>query len=558
MIKTQPCTTTSIQKELYDFQIVSEFTSAIKGTPHDVDFWHFVVYDQLNKELLPKVNNPSELGLIFIETTWKTKQIPYHKQKLALLLSNQRHFALEMQDVGYPIKYIFSDKEYSQIISDLNETLGPISVVKPAELTMRKSLEKVDQIEIIEHKGWLTSSEDFITSSGENPPWRMDKFYRYIRKKYDILLDEDKKPLGGSWSLDDQNRLPWDGAVELFEKPDFKEDAITREVIEMIEDKFSHHPGKIIRQNIPSSSQDANLLWDWAKSSVMYWFGPYEDAMTKEHKTLFHTTISSLLNLNRILPKKLLEESLDLDIPLNSKEGFVRQIIGWREFVRHIHEQTNGFETSEDVISSRNGAGWHGEWGEARNTPNLLGNSIELPPTFWGEKSGMLCLDSAVADVVNTGYTHHIPRLMVLANIGNMLGVNPRELTDWFWAMFTDAYDWVVEPNVLAMGTYAVGDIMTTKPYVSGTPYIKKMGDFCGDCILHFKKSCPVSDMYWNFLEENKTHFSNNHRMAMPMRALAKRPQLAKDRAKEVTEYVRKRMAKGLILEPVILERIKS
>jgi deoxyribodipyrimidine photolyase-related protein len=170
----------------------------------------------------------------------------------------------------------------------------------------------------------------------------------------------------------------------------------------------------------------------------------------------------------------------------------------------------------------------------------------------------MLCLDTAVSDVVETGYAHHIPRLMVLANIGNLLGINPRELTDWFWAMFTDAYDWVVEPNVLAMGTYAVGDVMTTKPYVSGTPYIKKMGDYCGDCSLHFKKSCPISDMYWNFLEENQSHFTKNHRMAMPMRTLTKRTQQAKDTAREVTEYVRTQMSQGMQLDPEILERIKA
>ena len=170
----------------------------------------------------------------------------------------------------------------------------------------------------------------------------------------------------------------------------------------------------------------------------------------------------------------------------------------------------------------------------------------------------MLCLDTAVSDVVETGYAHHIPRLMVLANIGNLLGIHPRELTDWFWAMFTDAYDWVVEPNVLAMGTYAVGEVMTTKPYVSGTPYIKKMGDYCGDCSLHFKKSCPISDMYWNFLEENQDHFRGNHRMAMPMRTLAKRTQQAKDTAKEVTHYVRQQMTKGEVLDPSILASIKS
>ena len=147
---------------------------------------------------------------------------------------------------------------------------------------------------------------------------------------------------------------------------------------------------------------------------------------------------------------------------------------------------------------------------------------------------------------------------MVLANIGNLLGVNPRELTDWFWAMFTDAYDWVVEPNVLAMGTYAVGGLMTTKPYVSGTPYIKKMGDYCGDCSLHFKKSCPISDMYWNFLEDNKNLFEGNVRLAMPLRTLAKKSADAKQLSLEVTTYVRETLAKGERLDPSILESIKS
>ncbi|MEZ7993884.1 MAG: cryptochrome/photolyase family protein, partial [Candidatus Poseidoniaceae archaeon] len=519
---------------------MSAFNSAIQAVSNDVENWHFIAYDQLHQELIPDSEKPL-LGLIFIETTWKANQLPYHKQKLALLLSNQRHFALEMQSLGYPIKYIFSNQDYGPILEKISQEIGQITVTKPAELTLRKPLEELQKsgkVAFLEHKGWLTTSEEFLSIMGDKPPWRMDKFYRNIRKNRNIMLDKNSKPLGGAWSLDEQNRLPWDNAVELPQNPKFEPDEITLEVIEMVNSKFSHHPGKINANNLPASNQDALILWNWAKSSLMYWFGPYEDAMTKHHKTLFHTTISSLLNLNRILAKDLLEDTIGLEIPLNSKEGFIRQIIGWREFVRHVHEQTNGFEVDHQSIQSRSGAGWDGDGNHSRITPNVLENSVSLPPTYWGEESGMLCLDTAVLDVVETGYTHHIPRLMVLANIGNLLGVNPRELTDWFWAMFTDAYDWVVEPNVLAMGTYAVGDIMTTKPYISGTPYIKKMGDYCGDCSLHFKKSCPISDMYWNFLEENKFHFSNNHRMAMPMRTLAKRTQQAKDSASEVTEYV--------------------
>lgn len=539
---------------------MSVFNSAIQAVSNDVENWHFIAYDQLHQELIPDSEKPL-LGLIFIETTWKAKQLPYHKQKLALLLSNQRHFALEMQSLGYPIKYIFSNQDYGSILEIISQEIGQITITKPAELTLRKPLEELQKsgkVAFLEHKGWLTTSEEFLSIMGDKPPWRMDKFYRNIRKNHNIMLDKNSKPLGGAWSLDEQNRLPWDNAVELPQNPKFEPDEITLEVIEMVNSKFSHHPGKINANNLPASNQDALILWNWAKSSLMYWFGPYEDAMTKHHKTLFHTTISSLLNLNRILAKDLLEDTIGLEIPLNSKEGFIRQIIGWREFVRHVHEQTNGFEVDHQSIQSRSGAGWEGDWNHSRITPNVLENSVSLPPTYWGEESGMLCLDTAVLDVVETGYTHHIPRLMVLANIGNLLGVNPRELTDWFWAMFTDAYDWVVEPNVLAMGTYAVGEIMTTKPYISGTPYIKKMGDYCGDCSLHFKKSCPISDMYWNFLEENKFHFSNNHRMAMPMRSLAKRTQQAKDSASEVTEYVRLQMGKGLKLDPMVLESIKS
>jgi len=540
---------------------MSRFLKALVKVASKVENWHFVAYDQLNQELLPEFNSASSLGLVFVETSWKANRIPYHKQKLALLLSNQRHFALEMQALGHPIKYLFSDKDYAEVLNLFFNQYGPFSATMPAELTLRRSLEPLEASGALtyqEHKGWLTTREDFLSSVGSKPPWRMDKFYRNIRKSRSILLDENAKPLGGSWSLDDQNRLPWDGAVELPSTPVFNPDEVTKEVIAMIEEKFSHHPGEIVSTNLPASKKEAEHLWNWAKSTVMHWFGPYEDAMTLQHKTLFHTTFSSLLNLNRLLPTHLLSDTLELDIPLNSKEGFVRQIIGWREFVHHVHEVTNGFEVESQSIKSRSGAGWEGDWASSRTTPNVLEQTIGLPPAYWGEKSGMLCLDNAVSDVVETGYTHHIPRLMVLANIGNLLGINPRELTDWFWAMFTDAYDWVVEPNVLAMGTYAVGDVMTTKPYISGTPYIKKMGDYCGDCSLHFKKTCPLSDMYWNFLEENQEHFSNNHRMSMPMRALAKRQQETKNKSKAITAYVRKQLSKGQKLDSRELEEIKS
>ena len=534
------------------------FTDSIQDVSVDIIKWHFVAYDQLNHALLPDDMAESNTGLLFIETKWKARRLPYHKQKLALLLSNQRHFAIEMQEQGYPIKYVFDERPYSEILDDFASRGYTLTTTESAELVMREQISMVDNIQILSHKGWITTKEDFILSQGNKKTWKMDPFYRLVRKKYDVMIDEGK-PVGGKWSLDYENRLPWDNAVSLPEVIRFDCDDITNEVIEMIENDFSHHPGKIDPENLPSSLEQAVSLWNWAKMNVMTYFGPYEDAMTLQHKTLFHTTISSMLNLSRLLPMDVVKDAEMLDIPLNSKEGFIRQILGWREFVKHVHDLTNGFEDNPEKESiARPGAGWEGDWPDSRKSPNFLSNQYPLPPVYWGSESGMLCLDTAVSDVVNTGYTHHIPRLMVLANIGNLLQVNPRELTDWFWAMFTDAYDWVVEPNVLAMGTYAVGGLMTTKPYVSGTPYIKKMGDYCGDCSLHFKKSCPISDMYWNFLDENKHLFEGNIRLAMPLRTLSKKSKEAKQSSKEVTAYVRQQLSLGEKLDEQVLVTMKS
>ena len=199
---------------------MSVFTSALSGTCAGVDTWHYVSYDQLSQDLLPE---KKDIGLIFIETSWKASQLPYHKQKLALLLSNQRHFALEVQDMGYPVRYVFSDKGYGEVLGTLCAELGEITVTKPAELNLRRSIQPLvdsGQLRVLEHKGWLTTTED--------------KFYRYIRKNYSIMLEEDGKPVGGKWSLDDENRLPWDGAVDLPETLRFEPDEITLEVIEMV------------------------------------------------------------------------------------------------------------------------------------------------------------------------------------------------------------------------------------------------------------------------------------------------------------------------------------
>ena len=261
-------------------------------------------------------------------------------------------------------------------------------------------------------------------------------------------------------------------------------------------------------------------------------FGPYEDAMSVRSSGIFHTRVSPLINLHRLLPQQVVEDALELDIPLNSQEGFVRQILGWREFMRHVHRETDGFRNlpgvSEAELPGAAGYDWPYQpvEGDPRGgaEPNFFNAREPLPPTFWGEgKSGLFCLDQVVDEVWDEGYSHHITRLMVLSNLATLLDIDPRQITDWFWVAYIDAYDWVVEPNVLGMGTYALGGLFTTKPYVSGGAYIDRMSDYCQHCSFHPKKNCPITRYFWAFLGRNAERLEGNQRMSMMLRTLSKR-----------------------------------
>ena len=251
------------------------------------------------------------------------------------------------------------------------------------------------------------------------------------------------------------------------------------------------------------------------QNECMVHFGLYEDAMHTDSKSLFHTRISPLLNLHRLLPKQVVQDIEQLDIPFNSKEGFIRQVLGWREFMYQIHEYTDGLRR----IPNKDGT-WteHPTVQIETDIPeqdggtliNVLGYQTPLPDAFWGKKCGLNCLDSVVKDVMDDGFTHHIPRLMVLANIATLLEIKPREITDWFWVSFIDAFDWVVEPNVLAMGTFATGEVLSTKPYIAGAGYINKMSNFCKGCTFNPKKNCPLTRLYWAYLDKHRERFKDN------------------------------------------------
>ncbi len=513
--------------------------------------WLFVAYDQLSDALGPLSREPPEtLGIVVVENLWKARRRPYHKQKLANVLCNLRHFAIEQARRGVAVMHVVGDAPYGELLRPIAIRLQgngearrfrAMRVMRPAERELRVDLAPLVAEGLlceVPHDGWLTGREQFLRACGESPPYRMDAFYRLVRRETGVLM-RGAKPLGGGFSFDGENRKRWPGAPSAPEPPRFEVDAIRAEVGELIERHFAGYPGRVDLTRVAASRADAEKMLAWAVDACLAEFGPYEDAMSSRSRGLFHTRLSTLINLHRLTPREVIDAVLDRardgesdDVGLASVEGFVRQVLGWREFVHHVHEVTDGFRIVPEGVPVREAV--HGAG------PSFLGAANQLPRAYWGEaESGLNCLDSVIQGVIEEGYSHHITRLMVLANIATLLDVDARELTDWFWVMYADAYDWVVEPNVLGMGSFAVGDLMTTKPYVAGAAYIDRMSDYCAGCRYVPKggdagRACPLTRLYWAFLWRHRERFDRNVRMSVVMRAVEKRSDDEKQRDNEV------------------------
>jgi deoxyribodipyrimidine photolyase-related protein len=527
----------------------------------------FIAYDQLNDAFVPE--DPG-VGVVVVECPQKAARRPYHRQKLALVLANLRHFALEQAARGHRVVHLVSESDYAGALRAFAAAHGQLRCARPAERELRVDLQPlVDDglLQFTPHPGWLSSNDDFAAASTSGAArWRMDAFYRALRRRTGWLMDGDK-PRGGRFSFDGDNRERWPGTPPAPVPPRFAVDDVTAEVGELILRHFSSHPGTLDLSTLPTTTEDAAALWEWAKASCLPHFGPFEDAMSTASRGLFHTRISPVVNLHRLMPRRIVDDVLALPLPLSSQEGFLRQVIGWREFVRHVHEHTDGF---------RRGPG-----ADAQGAPSFLGAHEPLPRAFWpslapssnrattstssppasaaeawqGARSGLACLDGVVDDVWAEGYSHHITRLMVLANIATLLDIEPRALTDWFWVAYVDAYDWVVEPNVLGMGTFAVGDVMTTKPYVAGSAYIDKMSDYCRTCAFKPKKpvgdgGCPLTSLYWAFLQRHTAALAGVERMKLPLASARKRTEAQTLDDGRVYAITRRTLAAGERLSP--------
>lgn len=495
--------------------------------------WIYVPYDQLTTEVGPLASlRPEQAGVVLVESVQKARRRPVHQQKLAWVLCNQRHFAVELAQRGYAVDYRATLGSYVDVLTEAARDHGPLRMMRAAERELRTELAPLVEaglLHIEPHGGWLTTTADFEQAC-PTAPYRMDAFYRHVRRRLGVLMIQGK-PAGGKFSHDHDNRAAWKGDPPAPEPPRFTPDPISLEVGDLIAARFADHPGRLDLTQVSATAADAERLWSWALQRCMPDFGTYEDAMSTESRGLFHTRISPLLNNLRLLPARVVRDVEQADLPLNAAEGFVRQVLGWREYVRHVHEATDGFR-------------------HLQGPANHLSAHTPLPPAFWGTPSGLACLDRVVHNVWDDGYSHHIERLMVLCNIALLLDVDPRALTDWFWAAYIDAYDWVVEPNVLGMGTFAAGDVMTTKPYIAGSGYIKRMGNDCANCAFHPQKSCPLTPMYWAFLERHDAALAGVDRIVRQLWSARKRDpeQRAADQA--LATRVRERLLAGERVTP--------
>lgn len=500
--------------------------------------WLFVPYDQLGDAVGPLSRlPPREVGIVLVECPGKAARRPYHVQKLALVLANLRHFAIEQAERGVAVRHVVADS-YAGALAPL----GPLETMRPAERELRAELAPLvesGQLRLLPHEGWLTTTEDFRHAT-EGRAWRMDAFYRHVRRRLGVLMD-DGKPRGGRFSFDTENRRRWNGDPPAPALPRFAPDAITEEVCDLVRARFASHPGTLRPDALPATKADAERAWQWAKDECLESFGPFEDAMSTHARSLFHTRISPLLNLGRLAAARIVDDVVALPLPIASQEGFVRQVLGWREYMRHVHEATDGFRVIDSVVQPS------GPDGASR--ASFLGAEQPLPPAYWGKRSGLRCLDEVVTAVWDEGYSHHITRLMILSNIAMLLDVSPRELTDWFWIAYVDAYDWVVEPNVHAMGTFGVGDVATTKPYVAGAAYIDRMSDYCGKCQFDPKTTCPLTPMYWAFLARNQERLAGVDRMKLPLASVSRRPEDRRRADRETFEHVRDTLARGEALK---------
>ena len=457
------------------------------------------------------------------EVAGESTHVWTHKARITIFLAAMRHFRDALRKKSLTVHYHELDGKSSSdslrealIAFAAKRKIDKLVMVEPGEHRVRKEIEaaarKVKiQLEVLEDQHFLCDHETFDEYLASRKQPRLEYFYREMRRTTGILI-KSGKPVGGDWNFDKENRGSFgrEGPPKIPSPRSFKPDAVTRKVIKLVEQRFADHPGSLERFDWPVTRDNARAaLADFIENRLPH-FGEYQDAMWTGEPFLFHARISAALNLKLLNPREVIaaaEAAYEKKkAPIEAVEGFVRQILGWREYVRGIY--------------------WH--FMPEYLDRNELKADQPLPPFYWTGDTDMNCLRESIGQTLEYGYAHHIQRLMVTGLFALVLGVRPREVHEWYLAVYVDAVEWVELPNTLGMSQYADGGIMASKPYAATGKYIQRMSNYCVDCRYDpaeatGEKACPFTTLYWDFLHRHQKQLGDNHRMALQLKNLERK-----------------------------------
>ena len=471
---------------------------------------YFVGPWDLDRRLACVPSSPDDGTIVMVESVGKSKALPFHRKKLVMVRSALRHFADALKADGFDVEVVRA-RSYVAGIERHVQARGSSRVIalRPREWGIDQSMQNADfgvPLDLHDDGGpgghFLLTRDEFAEWAGEKKQLRMDVFYRWMRRRTGILMD-GKRPEGGKWSYDAENRKAVKGerAPRI---PRFEPDETTQQIMAEVE-QWDGYWGSTEGFCWPVTRTDALHALDCFIEQRFERFGDFQDAMVEGETFLWHACLSPMLNLGLLHPQDLLDAAIDAhtaqDTPLNAVEGFIRQVLGWREFMR--------------------GAYWLRMPG--LRDANRWDATAPLPPMFWEpDLAREACVRDALQSVYTHGYAHHIQRLMVLGNLSLLLGVQPLEVSHWFWAGFVDAYEWVELPNVHGMAL-AADTTFTTKPYAASGAYIKKMSNHCRGCRFDVKKrtgpdSCPFNSLFWDFMARHREPLSENPRVKVLFR----------------------------------------
>ncbi|MGN6210013.1 cryptochrome/photolyase family protein [Asticcacaulis sp.] len=450
--------------------------------------------------------------ILMAEVMAEATYVRHHVKKIAFLFSAMRHYAEALRRAGFRVRYVkLEDSENSQSLDgEIQRAVAELSpdrvmITEPGEWRLREGFEALRlalpvPLDILPDTRFLCSHDQFSEWAGARDGLRMEYFYREMRRRHGILMETDGRPCGGRWNFDAENRKPPSKELRAPPRISFRKDALTLEVLDLVRRRFPDGYGRLEPFHFAVTRQQARREMAHFITHILPAFGDHQDAMLNGEPYLNHSLLSAYINAGLLYPLEVCQASEAAyrrgQAPLNAAEGFIRQILGWREYIRGVY-----WRFMPDYL-----------------TRNALNAHAALPWFYWSGETRMACLREALRHTHDHAYSHHIQRLMLTGNFALLAGIDPKAVHEWYLAVYADAYEWVEAPNTLGMALHADGGLLASKPYAASGNYIRRMSNFCDGCaydpaVSVGEAACPFNALYWDFMARHRERFSRNARM---------------------------------------------